>query len=122
MLLQGLEIQSKLAELPPLNKEEPTREQVLRKYPRICAHIICESLGYACPSTAACILRDAMYNRPNYCEWIATCYRGNARHCVDRSVQYRHTHSGYMAEYKLALAIVMRALRTGKEPMLASWM
>ncbi len=120
-MLHTLEIQNGLAELPP-PQGEPTREQVMRKYPRICAHIICESLGYACPSTAASILRDAMYHRKNYCEFIASCYRGDARECVRRAVAYRHTHSGYMAEYKLALAIVLRALKTGKEPMLASWM
>ena len=47
-----------------------TRDDYLRRYPRICAHIIAESLGYAVPDVAAQILKDAKERRENFCEWI----------------------------------------------------
>ena len=42
---------------------------VMRRYPRITAHIIAESLGYATPTRAALILNDAKHRRENWCEW-----------------------------------------------------
>src|SRR5437870_4302405 len=38
-------------------------EDIMRRYPRITAHIIAESLGYATPTKAALILRDAKYRQ-----------------------------------------------------------
>ncbi|MBN2251342.1 MAG: hypothetical protein JW724_04640 [Candidatus Altiarchaeota archaeon] len=92
----------------------------MRRYPILTAHVIVESLGYATPSRAADIVRDARQRRPNCCEWIA-CYSGDPLPAVKNAIKNRHTHSGFLAEYKLALALVRRALETGDEPVFASW-
>lgn len=102
-----------------MSDESP--QDTMRRYPRITAHIISESLGYATPTTAAIILRDAKYRRDNWCEWIYSCYNRDALRAVQDAISKRHSHRGYMAEYKLAQALVNRAIDDGKEPLLASW-
>lgn len=97
------------------------RNETLRRYPRICAHVICESLGYATPTVAAGILLAAIKGEKHYCEWVYSCYRCDATLPVKSAIARRHQHRGYMAEYSQALALVNRAIRTGDEPMLASW-
>jgi len=93
----------------------------MRRYPRLTAHVITESLGYATPSSAARILKDAREARKNYCEWIYSCYDGDPLLAVKNAIRNRHTHRGFMAEYKLALALVRRAIETGYEPIFGSW-
>jgi hypothetical protein len=93
----------------------------MRRYPRITGHIIAESLGYATPRAAAKIGSDGLYERENYCEYIAACYGGNARACLKRAIQNRHHHKGYMAEYGMAKSLVDQYLKTGEQPILASW-
>ena len=95
--------------------------EFMRRYPRVTAHIIAESLGYATPTTAARIGLDGLHDRKNYCEWIDACYRGNARRALKNSISRRHSHKGYMAEYKLAKKLVDRYLETGDQPLFASW-
>jgi hypothetical protein len=101
-------------------KELPVKE-TMKKYPRITAHIIAESLGYATPSRAAAILRDAKERRQNYCDWIYSCYGGDPLPAVRNAIKNRHYHKGYMAEYKLAKKLVDRAIETGDEPIFGSW-
>jgi hypothetical protein len=98
-----------------------TTDDYLRRYPRLCSHIIAESLGYATPSLAAMILRDAKQGKENWCEWIYSCYERNPSKAVESAIRNRHHHRGYMAEYRLALRIVRRAIDEGQEPMFASW-
>ena len=93
----------------------------LQRYPRICAHIIAESLGYATPGCAARILKDAAEGNENWCEWIYSCYHCDPIPAVQRAIEHRHTHRGYMASYQQALQIVRRSLDTGEDPLLASW-
>ena len=102
-------------------QELASNEGYLARYPRICAHIIAESLGYATPLCAAAVLRDAKENRMNNCEWIDACYRKDPRPAVEGAIKNRRAHEGYMASYELALRIVRRQLDTGKRPVLASW-
>jgi len=101
--------------------EELTTNQIMERYPRITAHIISESLGYATPSCAARILKDAREGRENYCEWIYSCYNKDARRAVQNAIRNRHHHKGFMAEYRYAKALVVHAIKTGKEPLFASW-
>jgi hypothetical protein len=101
--------------------KELSREDVMKKYPRITAHVIAESLGYATPSCAAAILKDAREGRENYCEWIYSCYGGDPLSAVRNAIKHRHTHRGFMAEYKLAKKLVDRAIETGEEPLFGSW-
>ena len=97
------------------------RTEVLRRYPRLVAHVIAESLGYATPDLAAKIVADAILDQPNYCEWIACCYGGDPRQAVQNAIARRHRHQGYMSEYQQALALVRHAIETGEQPLLASW-
>ena len=98
-----------------------TAAEIMRRYPRLTAHIIAESLGYATPTSAALILRDAKHRQENWCEWIYACYDRNPLGAVQAAIRKRHHHTGYMAEYRLAKAIVDRAIASGDEPVFASW-
>lgn len=93
----------------------------MRRYPRLTAHVICASLGYATPSTAARIIADAKAGRENYCEWIYACYKGDPRNAVRHAFELRHHHRGYMADYQQARLLVERAIATSKEPLFGSW-
>jgi hypothetical protein len=104
-----------------VERKPETPDEFIGRYPRITAHIIAESLGYATPLTAARIGLDGLRGRQNYCEWIHSCYGGDASAALDRSIKGRHHHSGYMAEYKLARKLVDEYLETGRQPLLASW-
>ena len=96
-------------------------EQALKRWPRLCAHVICHSLGYATPTKAADIVLAAARRRPHYCEWIDACYAGDPLPAVQAAIQGRHTHRGYMAEYGLARALVEQAIRDGDHCVFASW-
>jgi len=67
------------------NEELSTRE-IMKRYPRITAHIIAESLGYATPTCAARILKDAREGNENYCEWIYCCYNRNSLKAVQNAI------------------------------------
>lgn len=101
--------------------KELSVQETMKRYPLITAHIIAESLGYATPTCAAKILKDAREDRENYCEWIDACYQRNPLWAVQDAIRCRHNHSGYMAEFKLAKALVEKSLKEGKEPEFASW-
>jgi hypothetical protein len=96
-------------------------QAVMRRYPRIVAHIIAESLGYATPSRAASILDDAKHHRENWCEWIYACYKCDPLPAVQAAIRNRRHHKGFMAEYGAARALVSHAIATGNEPIFASW-
>ena len=98
-----------------------TREEYLQRYPRICAHLIAESLGYAAPDAAAQILKDVKERREHFCEWIYSCYRSDPRAAVEQAIRHRQSHHGYMASYAQALAIVRQRIDTGEGPLFASW-
>ena len=98
-----------------------TVEAVARRYPRIIGHVICHSLGYATPSTAARIVLDAIRRRQDWCEWIACCYGGDPVPAVQRAISGRHTHRGYMAHYPAAKVLVEQFNHDRQEPTFASW-
>jgi hypothetical protein len=105
-----------------------TTEDMLRRYPRLVAHLVCESLGYFSPDAAANAIIHAKRWEPFACEWYM--YMAGAdrslveigRQTLERAVRGRHGHRGYMAEYRHALALVHWRVRTGRGPLLASWM
>lgn len=45
------------------------QEEVLQRFPRLVAHLICESLGYFTPLSAANALLHYRENQPFWCEW-----------------------------------------------------
>src|SRR5690606_39066574 len=83
-------------------------EHYLRRYPRICAHIIAESLGYATPEVAAQILKDGAEGRPNFCEWIDACWSRDATACARRAIADRQRPESFTGRDPNAEAIVDR--------------
>ena len=104
-----------------MKNSSASMEEYLVRYPRICAHIIADSLGYAMPLVAAQILKDAKEGNENWCERIYSCYNRQPGLAVERAIKNRHTHHGYMASYELAYKIVRRQIDHGESPMFASW-
>jgi hypothetical protein len=104
-----------------MNRKELSPEETMKRYPCLTAHIIAESLGYATPSCAARILKDAREGKKNYCEWIYSCYTTDPLKAVRNAIKNRHYHTGFMASYKLAHALVRKAIETGQEPLFGSW-
>ena len=98
-----------------------TRDAVAKRWPRLTAHLIASSLGYACPSVAAAIILDAIRGHENYSEWILACYGADPRKAVTHAIRGRHGHRGFMAEYRVAKALVDRYNATREEPLFASW-
>jgi len=120
----------------PATKQPLTRDDVLHRYPRLVAHMICESLGYFSPLCAANALAFCISKQPFSCEWY-----GHICHCrgkgyydqaemlkigadvVQSAFEQRHRHKGCMADYEHALMLVMaeRNKRGCTDGMLASW-
>jgi hypothetical protein len=103
------------------NRSLESSGDYMKSYPRLTSVIIALSLGYATPSRAAQILKDAHERRENWCEWIYSCYNRDPLPAVRYAIKSRHTLRGYMADYPTALAITRRAIETGDEPIFASW-
>lgn len=102
-------------------RKEMTPEDIIVRWPALTAHLICESLGYATPTTAANIILDMVQYKENWCEWIYSCYGRQPGKAVRAAIRKRSGHKGYMAEFKQALALVFRSMLTGDEPTFASW-
>ena len=102
---------------------EINRDYVLRRYPRIVAQVIAGSSGYATPSCAALIIADAIKGQKNFCEWVACCYKGDARACLKHMLSKwpRLAERGTFGNYFRALQLVA-AERVGLgEPLFAAW-
>jgi hypothetical protein len=119
-----------------------TAEEIMRRYPRLVAHLICGSLGYFSARAAAQALVAARDGRAFHCEWYADWAQKARKNGADfagltfeeavvragvlalrKAIQGRHHHRGPMAEYRQARAIVLHA-NAGREPPhmgLASW-
>ncbi len=96
-------------------------DDVIARWPRLCAHVICESLGYATPRVAAMVVWSAYQGMPAYCEWVDACYDYHANRPVEGAIRNRHHHTGYMSSYPHAIALVREYLKSGNQPSLASW-
>lgn len=97
------------------------RHEAMRRWPRVTAHMICESLGYCTPSSAAQIVLDGKRGQPNWCEWVMACWKGDARKVLQNAIRHRHTHRGFMANYRQARLLVEDALANRREPIFMSW-
>lgn len=108
------------------------QEEVLARWPRVTAHLICHSLGYFSPRSAANAILATIHDMPFWCEWYShqvACrekYGGDAdiisvgRDSLDYAIQNRHRHTGYMNHYAAGLRAVASELY-GCGPELASW-
>jgi len=104
------------------------KEDVLRRWPLVTAHLIAESLGYFTPRDAASAILAYKYGRPFYCEWYfhiqqyspGATLEDIGESIIENSIRRRHFHKGFMNNYYLAKAIVNESIK-GHEPILASW-
>lgn len=121
------------------------QQDLLKRYPRLIAHMMCESLGYFTVNRATDALRAHRENRPAYNEWydhMAGCrikreiakygkpLKSYEEHLQDithetvkNAFRNRKSHSGYMAEYKQAIMLVKAELENQgcTAGMLAGW-
>ena len=106
-----------------------TIKEVLDRYPCLVGHMICESLGYFTPESAANALLFYIRGEPFSCEWYTHMARGwdekklleVGRQVVERAYRGRHHHYGYMAHYPQAKALVEHVRAGGQGPVFASW-
>src|SRR3990170_7896822 len=59
-----------------LRPRPQTRVEVLRRYPRLVAHMICVSLGYFTPAAAAGALLDYIQGETHACEYYCHMAQG----------------------------------------------
>lgn len=109
----------------------------LKKYPRLVAHLICESLGYFTPGAAANAIAFYKKNLPFFCEWFShmaqfqpekSMFNPEAVKRVQKSViegafARRKHHQGYMSDYPMATTLVKREIENPEKGLgsLASW-
>lgn len=111
-------------------------DECIRRWPRLVAHMICESLGYFSPRAAANAVAAYKNGEPYACEWYSHMCSCKGRGFFDEPtllqigrdvVRYafegRHGHHGYMAEYQRAIQLVRaeQKQRHCTSDMLASW-
>jgi hypothetical protein len=103
--------------------------EVMKRYPRLTGHLICESLGYFTPQAAAQAIHSHINKRPCFCEWYTHMAQGyNEEKAIkvgadtlDRAFKHRHHHLGYMAHYPQAAELVKEVLAGRDGPTFASW-
>ena len=106
-----------------------TIDEVLERYPRLTGHLICESLGYFTPRSAANAILAHVQEKACFCEWYAHLAHGYnekllikiGRNELERTFRNRHHHTGYMANYLQAKALVKIVRQGGEDPKFASW-
>ena len=110
-------------------------KKTLKKYPRLSANLIAESLGYFTPLGAAKAILLYQDNRAYYNEWYSHQLMLHMtedtdekelllkinRDTIKRAFYNRLHHRGYMSDYKLAKDLVNKAVETDSHPVLASW-
>ena len=126
---------SAISEFQMEKPKELTQTVAMCKWPRLTAHMICQSLGYFSPKAAANAILFYKQGRPFWCEWychMAQFRQGEDRNkilkeigkeTIQRSYEYRHNHKGYMSEYRLAIALVKECIKSDFQPHMgfASW-
>ncbi len=112
-----------------------SQDEALKRYPRLICHLICESLGYFTPRSAANAIILHRAGKPFFCEWyshLAQFRPGSSglfdedavlqvgRDALRDAFARRRQHRGYMADYRAARAVMAAELQ-GKGPQFASW-
>jgi hypothetical protein len=113
--------------------------ECMAKYPRLTAHMICESLGYFTPRAAGQAIAHYKAKKPYFCEWytfMADRRVGNGdgsnfyneeavletgHNVISQTFRLRHRHKGYMADINRAKELVRLCLEKDWEPTFASW-
>lgn len=118
------------------DSEVPGAEEVLYRWPRVVAHLICESLGYFTPTAAARAILAAKKGEPFYCEWYNHIASSHGpfddenqwrdkmveitRRVLSTSIENRRYHNGYMSDFSLAMDLIKKELE-GRGPLFSSW-
>jgi hypothetical protein len=129
------------AEAKAAVEPEDYRLRNLLRYPRLCAHLICKSLGYLTPKCAGFWIQRFKANEVFWCEWHdhmaqwdengvrckpqdRTDYedrmRRVSRNAFRQAIKERHSHHGSMADYWQGRIVCYREL-AGKGPVFMSW-
>lgn len=110
--------------------ERISQREVIVKYPRLVAHLMCESLGYFCPLSAANAIAAYINNETFACEWYVHMAGGSReallevnKRTIKRAFENRHRHKGYMADMNYARQLVWRELENEgiSHGMFAGW-
>ena len=114
--------------MPKTRSAPGTIEETISRFPRLTAHLICESLGYFTPEAAANAILHHRLGHPFYCEWymhLAGVDRESVleagKKTIRRAFINRHHHVGYMSHYPHAHALVEHVRGGGRVPEFASW-
>ncbi|MDP2661316.1 MAG: hypothetical protein Q8R28_11375 [Dehalococcoidia bacterium] len=107
-----------------------TADDVLRRWPCLVAHMVCESLGYMTPRAAANAICDVVERRSNWCEWYYSwagqrfsellekehrkarpgefdeTIKAIGEEVLKNAISRRKYHTGMMADYPMARALV----------------
>jgi hypothetical protein len=109
-----------------------SQDDVLRRWPRVTAHLIAESLGYFTPKAAANAILAFKRGRGFWCEWYLhmASYSPNGKtesemvevgsRVLRSAIQKRKFHKGFMSSYVAARFLVGESLK-GNDPIFASW-
>lgn len=104
------------------------REDAMRRWPRLTAHLIAESLGYFTPEGAAGAVLSFKRNQEHWCEWYMHMAAAGRKPILQvgaetlrRAIRFRRMHCGYMSSYELARKIIQRYQQTGESPLFMSW-
>jgi hypothetical protein len=110
----------------------PDRQAIAKRYPRLIAHLMCESLGYMSVETAVVTIIRWQEGSGLSCEWFAhiAFHGANAkrfegmdymdrmrvvtRETLQSAIKRRHFHKGYMADISVGRRAVAKAV--GMEP------
>ena len=112
-----------------MNKRErvKTPEEALNRYPVLVSHLICESLGYFTPRSAAAAIAAHAQKSEFRCEWYIHMAGGGTKifdvgkNTIGTAFRKRKSHSGYMAEYQRARYLVEAERRSREVPVFMSW-
>ena len=98
-----------------------TSQQIMRRYPRLIVHLICESHGNILPSAAAQILMDTRARRASVAPLVTVSLDGDPLLAVRRAIRHRNQHRRDILNYETIQYVVSRAIQTGEEPFFFIW-
>ena len=110
----------------PRSKPNDSQE-VLHRYPRLTAHLVCESLGYLTPLAAANAILSHIQAQPFACEWYLHMARKDRpliqvnENIISMAFRRRHSHTGFMADHRSAQVMVEKELNGGRPATLMAW-
>ena len=100
----------------------------MKRYPRLTAHLICESKGWLTPISAGEAIADHANGIPHVSEWYTQNGNWTAAHllaanraALTLTFQYRRTHRCGQRDYRRARRLVESAVRHCEGLLNQSW-